>query len=351
MKKNILNMKRYSLNIKMLFNFIFLFIIIPNSEGQTILFFIDDTTSRISTMHINNDSLVYFHDERIYKYYDMDPEEQKKVLTPFIVNILTIDCEAKIEVPVGINYKKISHNNYNAYSIYFNILIGLNFYPLIKSSTEKNGDYRLIIKSIKMDKSNFPKLNITENEPVFLYFNDILKKINLVYNFNKSNAEYPIIASFYIQEKIKFKIKISDNKNKIIIEKIINYKENIEIKPETGKFYNIFITPEENIINTAVIVEIIHSNSKIFYLQKNQLNLGFLPIEIDYYYYYTEIFKGDEGEIMLFNKRQNGILISKIIKKYESNIEKIPKIEEFQYLNIKNMLSNNFLEFNIYNQN
>ena len=53
---------------------------------------------------------------------------------------------------------------------------------------------------------------------------------------------------------------------------------------------------------------------------------------------------------MLFNKRQNEILISKIIKKYESMNEKILKIEEFKYFNEKNMLSNEFLEFNIYNQ-
>ena len=52
---------------------------------------------------------------------------------------------------------------------------------------------------------------------------------------------------------------------------------------------------------------------------------------------------------MLFNKRQNGILISKIIKKYESNYEKIPRIEEFKYLTEKN-ISNDFLEFNINNQ-
>ena len=148
----------------------------------------------------------------------------------------------------------------------------MNFvlYPLIKSTTEINGNYLLITTCIKMDKSNIPELNMIENEPVFLYFSDILKEINLVYNFKQNNNEHPIIVSFYIQEKVNFKIKISDNKNKIIIEKIINYKDNIEIIPETDKIYNIFITLEESIINSSVTVEIIHSNSKIFYLQKNQ---------------------------------------------------------------------------------
>ena len=111
-----------------------------------------------------------------------------------------------------------------------------NFFPLIKSTTEINGNYLLITTCIKMDKSNIPELNMIENEPVFLYFNDILKEINLVYYFNQSNIEHPIIISFYIQEKVNFKIKISDNKNKIIIEKIINYKENIEIIQKLIKF-------------------------------------------------------------------------------------------------------------------
>ena len=60
-----------------------------------------------------------------------------------------------------------------------------------------------------------------------------------------------------------------------------------------------------------------------------------------------EIFKGEEGEIMLFNKRQNGILKGKIIEK-NNNI--IPKEDEFTKYNGNDMLSNNSLEFNIYNQ-
>ena len=49
-----------------------------------------------------------------------------------------------------------------------------------------------------------------------------------------------------------------------------------------------------------------------------------------------EVFKGEEGEIMLFNKRQNGILISKIIKKKENlipNIKNFPSIINYNYLN------------------
>ena len=96
-----------------------------------------------------------------------------------------------------------------------------------------------------------------------------------------------------------------------------------------------------------MFANIIQNYSSPIYLQKNQLNLGFIPIEFDYYYYYMEIFKGEEGEIMLFNKRQNGILISKIIEKNKS---KIPKEDEFPKYNESDMQSNDYLEFNIYNQ-
>ena len=34
-------------------------------------------------------------------------------------------------------------------------------------------------------------------------------------------------------------------------------------------------------------------------IQKNILNLGFIPANLSYQYYYMEIFNGEEGEIML----------------------------------------------------
>jgi len=92
-----------------------------------------------------------------------------------------------------------------------------------------------------------------------------------------------------------------------------------------------------------MIVQIIQNNKTPFYLRKNQLNLGFIPNELDCHYFYMEVFKGEEGEIMLFNKRQNGILMSKISKKKDNLI---PNIKDFQ-TNTKGFID---LNFNIYNQ-
>ena len=265
---------------------------------------------------------------------------------------MSIDCKINLEVNKKIKFENISYYNNNVYYITkdYNEIVNLAINPLISSLKEQNQkrNYPLIINTIKYSYfyTPLPTLNIKENEPIFLYFNSDLKTINLIYT--NSNSEQPIIVSFFIKEKIKFKIEISNNKNKII-NKIINYKENIIFKPKAYYTnYDILISlDEENIINSTMIVKIIQNNSSPIYLQKNQLNLGFIPIEFDYYYYYMEIFKGEEGEIMLFNKRQNGILKGKIIEK---NNTKIPEEDEFPKYNENDTLSNESLEFNIYNQ-
>ena len=337
-------MKIYLTKKRLFFNFIVLFLLILNSKCYPLVLFLNDTSSEITKLDIINSMQVTLFDPRTYDNYGDGSK------TPFLVHILSIDCEVNLVVPQEIDIKKISHYKYNAFSIFFNNLVNLALSPLINSTKEKNQNrhYLLIINYIKMDISKIPELNIRENEPVFLYFNNILKKINLVYNNNNNNIEQTIIVSFFIQEKVKFKINISDDE-KNITNMIVNYKENIVIKPESSKTYNIFITPVEDKINSSMIINIFQNHSSIFYLQKNQLNLGFIPIDVDYYYYYMEIFKGEEGEIMLFNKRQNGILISKIIKKNEP-YETFPKLSEFPKYNEKDILSQFFLEFNLYNQ-
>ena len=169
---------------------------------------------------------------------------------------------------------------------------------------------------------------------IILYFNDYLTNISL--NYFENDNKYPIIISFFIKEKIKFKIEISDG-DKIIMNRNIIYKENIIIKPESSNVnYTISIYLDDKIKNSTMIVQIIQNNATPFYLRKNQLNLGFIPRNLKYNYFYMEVFKGEEGEIMLFNKRQNGILISKIIKKKENlipNIKNFPSIINYNYLN------------------
>ena len=80
-----------------------------------------------------------------------------------------------------------------------------------------------------------------------------------------------------------------------------------------------------------MIIKVSGNNSSPFYLQKNILNLGFIPQNQKYQYYYMKIYKGQEGEIILNNKRLNGMLISQIINKNNnhdiSNIKIYPKYD------------------------
>ena len=270
-----------------------------------------------------------------------------------LIHFLSIDCDINIVKgkKKDANIYKINNYNYEAFYILItkkeNPIFSIS--PSIHSLREEN--HPLIINSIEIYDSKIPELEIKGNEPVLLYFNADLEKINLTYI--NSNFGDPIILSFFIKEKIKFKIEISENK-KNIINRTINYKEYIIIKPkEINSIYNILIVQDKggiDIINSTMVIKIIQGNSTPFYLEKNQLNLGFIPIGINYYNYYMEVFKGEEGEIILFNKRQNGILISKIIEKNNSIIPKVEEFKKFPIYNGNDALSKDYLEFNIYNQ-
>ena len=326
-------MMKYSLKKNLYHNFIFLFVLILNIQIKEIL---NNTISEGTISKIN-----------LYTYIS-NALFFKSSYSPILIHILPIDCE--INIVKGhkeqlVDIKNISNFNYDAYSMivnsndtYFNII------PLMKEQ-EKNGNCILIANQIYFPNSGIPQLKVIENEPVFLYFNNVLKLINLLYKFENNDIEYPIIISFFISEKIKFKIEISDGKN-IITNRIINYKENIIIKAELNKTYIISITPnEKDIINSTMIVKIFHNNSFPFYLPKNQLNLGFIPKNIDCYYYYMKVYKGEEGEIILFNKRQNGILKARIIGDLV-----VPHTFLFTKYYDTEASYSNYLKFNIYNQ-
>ena len=326
-------MMKNSLKLKLNYNFIFLFIIISNIKGKEEIVI---ETGKILTKFVNNKNDI-----------ELKFNEAKDIL----VHFLSTECKFKLISKNNININKINHYTYDAFYLIINSTdSNFNLRPLIKGKSE-NRSYPLIINSIKIDEQNIPELIIKENEPAFLYFNNDLKKINLLYKFQQRNANHPIIVSFFIKENEKFNIEISEGENNII-NRYINFKENIIIKPKSSEVnykISISISSDEEIISSTMIVKIIQSNSSPFYLQKNQLNLGYIPIEVDHYYYYMEVFKGEEGEIMLFNKIQNGILISKIIIK--NNETTIQNVTQFPKNNENKILTNEYLDFNIYSQN
>ena len=246
-------------------------------------------------------------------------------------------------------YAQVERNKLN--STYFKIK------ALINSINDygKNRTFHLIINSFKY--INNTNLTLKEKEPTFINFYNTIDKINLLYNLaNKDIYIYPISVSFFIKEKIKFKIIVSNNEGKSI-KKIISYKDRILIEtnfiPKNDSFINIYVEKIENNAKAVMIVNIIGDYLTPIFFQKNILNIGIIPTNASYQYFYMEVFKGEEGEILLTNKRYKGILISKLIPKEEINefyifnsSDYYPKEEE-----INNSKLYNYLEYNEYRQN
>ena len=243
------------------------------------------------------------------------------------------------------NIYRISNYNYDAF--YSLIVKGgsLRIKPLIYSINEENNyiSCPLIINSIKIYNSYYiPQLVLNEKDPVLFYFNDKNTNLNLIYNNNNEN---PIIVSFFIKEKARFRIECNDGEEKI--NKTIYYKEILLIKPKSSKTkYNILIARIDQ-VNSTMIIKISGNNSSSFYLQNNILNLGFIPKNELCQYYYMKVYKGQEGEIILNNKRLNGVLISQIINKREAdNISDIKIFPECNNIN----LSKGYLQFDEFNK-
>jgi hypothetical protein len=313
------------------YNFILIFILILNINFHNSDEF--DTTSLRK----------YYFNSTGIKFYQKNSGTR-------IIFFLPNDCQISIEAKDNREnpYFPLKISNYYYDGFYLNVHTNLNFKinPLILSRKERNQNRNYSLLKITLPSEN-RELPIIDGEPIFLYFNrKTLTKTQLLYLSQKDPLESPIIISFFIKEKQNFNIDIFNNYDNTQINRSINYKENILIEPKSEAAYFFSITANESIINATMFANIIQNYSSPIYLQKNQLNLGFIPINVENYYYYMEVFKGEEGEIMLFNKRQNGILISRIIEK-NSNI---PKVELFPNFNKDDEMTKDYLDFNIYNQ-
>ena len=221
---------------------------------------------------------------------------------------------------------------------------------------DKNRTFHLIINSFEY--INNTNLILKEKEPTFINFDNTIDKINLLYNLtNKDIYIYPISVSFFIKEKIKFRIKVDNNEGKSFI-KIVSYKDRILIDtkfiPKNDSIINIVVEKIDKNAKAVMIIKIIGDYLAPIFLQKNILNAEFIPTNASYQYFYMEVFKGEEGEIILNYKRYKGILISKLISKEEINEYYIynssdyyPKEEE----EINNSKIFDYLEYNEYTQN
>ena len=251
----------------------------------------------------------------------------------YLIHFYPLDCTIKIAIEnntTNIDIITIKNYDYDSFSIKMPAKqlgkVSIKLKTLITSNDEykKNRTYHLIINSFK--NNEYSNLYIKENEPTFLYFNNNLKNIKLLYNFNKE-LNHPIFVSFFIKERVKFRVEIENTE----INKTISYIDGIVISKEELSYLSkitIIINIYEREKDAVLIAKIEENYSIPKYLQKNILNLEFIATKIPYQYFYMEIFKGEEGEIYLNNKKINGILISKIIQKKSLSEEQIKNNNE-----------------------
>ena len=130
--------------------------------------------------------------------------------------------------------------------------------------------------------------------------------------------------------------------------RIIAYKDNIIVYPNKASSTNNFVyidIKNKKSKNSTLIVKVSGNSTYPYYLQKNILNLGFMPINTFYHYYYMEVFKGERVEIMIHNKIHKGILKCNITGKEYINENIILDSGDKYFLKDEN---NNYSSYNNY---
>ena len=260
------------------------------------------------------------------------------------INIRSINCYIEIKPKENI----IDHMNYNIYSLKVNstndiITITplkdkikgeykenyeIKFCPLIINSyyIKKNSEKELNVLNIDNNEENIFYLNpsiYNESLNISYYIKNITKNSFVSLNFNFKDAPFLINISYINNKKETNLLSRNINNSSYIFLNSDFLLYDINNNNISG---NLFIDIK-NINNTEIYMylKIIEENN-VCLLEKNALNFGFITSNSTYQYYYTEIFTGEEGELMLHNKRLYGVLYGKIINKTGLDINELNNI-------------------------
>ena len=241
--------------------------------------------------------------------------------------------------------------NINAYNCYFNVeyngellkQLNLDTYSLKISANNSiikikplldvtygqyKENYRKKSCPISMNSyilNSEPEIKIQNKEVNYFYFEtdeydllkisydikEVLKESYAGLSFLFNNKCNFLIKIFYINEKSNStKIKRIYNSSSIFLDSAFLLYDPYE---EKGGNLTIYI---ENLDKKSLLLrfKIIEKDS-ISLLQKDALNFGFVTSETVYQYFYTEVFQGEEGELVLHKKRVYGLLYGKIVDK------------------------------------
>ena len=154
------------------------------------------------------------------------------------------------------------------------------------------------------------KLTDEDKETMALYFNSNIKSLTYEVNVKKNSF---ICFSFMFDKTTFFNVSTSDGTKRVITNttKLFLDSDYLTKKNLTNITVNIILGTNEEVL---LFLKVIESNS-VSILQNNYLNQGFITSNTQNQYYFMEIFNEEEGEVMLHNKRQNGVLYGIIKQK------------------------------------
>jgi len=178
---------------------------------------------------------------------------------------------------------------------------------------------------------NKPEVKIENKEDNFFYFEKGNSNLlNISYEIKEISNDTFAALFFQFNEKCNFSIDIYNNNGINPIKIKSNYIYNstyIYLKSDILK--NISIDNSKT--NLTISIKKIDDNKAItmFFkvveketismIKKCALNYGLITTEINYQFFYLEVFNEEEGELMLHNKRFYGELRAKIVTKDEIN--------------------------------
>ena len=281
----------------------------------------------------------YFISYKSYTIFSFKIEPQKKIQ----INIHGINCNFDI----NFNGKIMNQINLDTYSIEINSTNNnITITPLIdvingkyKENYEQKSCPLSINSYIIKDNSN---LKIENKEENIIYFEPLnFNILNILYNIKNVKIDSFVALSFQFKQKTNFSINVTyknDNNEINSIYKNISDSSYIYLNSENLLFNN-----ETDIdISGILSINIENKNEKainfrfkiiekdtISLIEKDSLTFGFLTSKTIYQYYYTEIFKKEEGELILHNKRLYGVLHGKIINKKDIKKEDLYNISTY----------------------
>ena len=304
---------------------------INNNENN--LFFLNEE-NRINNVILNNDDdMIEENIEigKIYKNYLFYPFKYlyKFNTTEFngeIVRIhfYTFDFKVQIFLYDESNYnKRINEiSNYdNAYYIDIKKEKINNTYiiiePLKNLLNDKfiNRTCVVTINSIAINDKSTLETSYKRDSSI-IYFDQNLDSATFLFDYKRSDFS---LFSFLIKENAQFEITAYKNEKEFLLQKNISYNDQIIFSKKT---YNMNTSCSLTINirrigsdKNVVMKFLVSSKNSFILLEKNELNIHFTTSDNREQFNYMEVFKGEEGEIILDTKRKGGLLYAKIINR------------------------------------